>query len=134
MQISPINISNFNSSSIKRQTNFKGLWGSSNFETQSTGKRVDYINKTEYYYPFLDESESEINHLKSQYPKDSFGIYKSASPESRYHESIELSVKDKLPFTKSEWQQYTKNKFYLKHNIRNCIEEALKRYNLKSYL
>ncbi len=134
MQVSPIKISHFNSSSTKRQTSFKGLWGSSYSESESTDKYTDYIVKTEYYYPFLDETESEINHLKSQYPKGSLGIYTNAFPEYGYNETINLSVEDRLPFTKSEWRQYTKNKFHLKSNTRNFIEEALKQFNLKSYL
>jgi hypothetical protein len=115
----------------EKQQTFKGLWGKTDYINESTNEYNDIITETEHYFPFLDETQEEIDKIKSKYPLFHSGYWTSAYPEYCYEQTTNLLIKSVLPFTKSEWAQYLKNKSSLKKTTRILIEETLKRFDLK---
>ena len=69
--------------------------------------------------------------IKEEYSKTS--VNHNGGQGSVYYYQ-DCYIKNALPFTKSEWAQYVKNKFSLDRATRVFIEEALKRNGLKRHL
>ena len=147
MRISQINAMNYSSKNLsahknngneppktntQTQTNFKGLWGN-----ESINDNIDYETfsgsetTNRHYYPFSDESSEEIQAIKEEFSKTSVN-HNGGQGSVYYYQNC--YIKNKLPFTASEWAQYVKNKFSLNKSTRVFIEEALKRNGLKKHL
>ena len=114
------------------QPNFKGLWGKESIIDNIDYKTYSGSETTNRdYYPFLDESSEEIQAIKEEFSKTSVN-HNGGQGSVYYYQNCH--IKNKLPFTTSEWTQYIKNKFNLNRSTRIFIEEALKRNDLKKYL
>ena len=120
-------ISNF---AVKNNKNvnpaFKGLWGTPTFNTVR-----DDIHETHYtsfkYYPFKDESDEDIAKIRKERSWSRHYLnenWRSHSDPQCIHERSIVDVREKLPFTTQEFNDYKNNnlvpldreiiKFYLR--------------------
>lgn len=109
MRISAIN-QNSIYSYHKLNQNFKGLWGKSTSEHYEDSMYSDDFT-THYYYPFKDETQDEIDKVVQE---NEYSNTSCADPRLVYNpitcsEGVSVSVKKKLPFTKSEFYAYLNN-------------------------
>lgn len=135
MKIANINNVNYGKNTVRSTNcNFKGLWGKTKDIESYDSCNTYYSVEMDYYYPFLDESQHKVEKIKSEYPKCTSGFFTTAFPEDMYDKTVKLTIKSSLPFTEAEWLKYQNNKHALKPNVRNLIEESLKRFDLKHLL
>ena len=110
--------------------NFRGLWGE-----EKVLKEYDSTSGMEttdkFYYPFLDESSDEIKKVQEKYTNHSVN-YNGGQYTIDYYDRC--NVKDRLRFTKSEWERYSHNKSSIKKQLKAIIESSLKKLNLKHYI
>ena len=134
MNIQPINIVKNNSITYaekQKHPSFKGLWGNDKrWFSDGGGFTIDNIE--EQYYPFVDETSSQIQKILESRKN---GYWERPGgwdyPEDGNWISINAVVAKVLPFTKEEWTKYSSSKFSLDSITREYIETTLKRFNLK---
>ena len=119
---------------INNSQNFKGLWGK-NKELMSGDGDVWFIEKTESYHPFKDETINEINKAKKQHS------YNSCNSWAEYGYNFVYDIKKvqeekRLPFTQQEFNSYkaTKKGAKVPEELSNPIEKELVRLELYKYL
>lgn len=82
---------------------FKGLWGKTSMINDIEPAMCIFKNQTTYYYyPFLDETDEEINKVV----KENSSAY--IDEKSRRYKVNECRVCVTLPCTKSAYEEYTK--------------------------
>ncbi len=118
MKVIPVNImkNNVNGNVVQDvNTNFRGLWGKSKVSSAryfDNTQQVDYdiVNETKYYYPFKDETTSEINKVlrknksSSSNLSEAYGIFETGEVKT-----VTCEVKSKLPFTAQEFKEFMNN-------------------------
>ena len=126
MKIAQIN--QMNSNSVR---SFRGLWGNEKTTIDSQPEKWESKKIERFYYPFMDEGKDEIQKVQKQYTNNSVK-YNLGNNIKYFFE--ECHVKDKLRFTKSEWEQYLHNQPTMNKSLKSLINASLEMLNLKQYV
>ena len=119
--------------------NFSGLWGKEETRTDNN-IRYDYgmetdcgtydevITKT--YYPFLDETDADIEKIKKENSKYSYNEDENKMVERRY--STVVDVMPRFPVTAQQYNAYVARELLSKQEME--VEDKLKGAHLQQFL
>lgn len=124
------------SQQMQKKQSFKGLWG----ETHNSSYMLDSSNwiyehrKTKDYFPFLDEPNFEINRVVRNNSSS-----KGGPAEDCDLQSVCVEIKERLGFTKKEWNKYLSGARQKAHDLKerltaSMIENNLRKLNLQKYI
>lgn len=115
MKVSQINHNTYLPNNLYRNnngkalgTNFKGLWGEDEIETYSDST-FDVETTRRYYYPFKDESKSDIEKVVEETSYDDVYTNSAASDPITHCNSLVVAVMSALPFTSKDFREYLNN-------------------------
>ena len=125
-------ISNMNSLHFNTPV-FKGLWGEPQNDTVA-GYDCIYSHTDEFYYPFKDETNEQINNVvktKSKSLITGFG----ETTGNMVHFTTFVNVDDTLPFTEEEFKNYKLGKYNADKDLfqKELIESSLDINGLEKY-
>ena len=106
---------------------FKGLWGETDVN-EYEDSTLSMTTRTMHYYPFKDETKSEIDRVVKQNESDGTKSPDSAAVMTFINTTV-VSVMAALPFTKREFQDFMSNG--LNSLKRKVIENHIIEKNLR---
>ena len=112
---------------------FKGLWGDPKVDSAISTDSI-YNHSQEFYYPFKDEQDSDIKNAIDSH-SDSFEAGWDETLGDTIMISATVSLMERLPFTKEEYQNYKKGKYDADKfaEKRLLIENSLETNKLSKY-
>jgi|GEM_PF-2351050 len=119
MKINPIQMTSprLSAAPAKNNPNFNGIYGSKEYKSDHRDhtQNIDYYYTHKAYFPFADETDIEIGGERGLYYKEDH--YSSPGYDSFYIRG--LDVKDRLPYTKAEYESFTDK---TKDEIKSILE------------
>ena len=124
-----------------QQQSFSGLWGKEETTVNDStyydaAQNVDFGTYTSIlqkeYYPFLDETEQDIEKVEKKYNKRlAYRPATDSDPSSSEHYQV-VKIMPKLPVTAAEYNAYVARELLSKQELQ--VEDKLKGANLQRFL
>jgi hypothetical protein len=122
------------------QQQFRGLWGSERQKQvevpyYSQGLEcdlgTDHVIIEKDYYPFMDETQEEIDEIIKKYNKTERTVGGACDAVEYIRESI-VNIRETIPLTAKRYRDYIERKLLSRSEMR--VEDKLKRAGLQRFL